>query len=382
MITAPERCPSDTTLTGIALFARSMMSGASMYAALIRPVMRDSLISGQPLYLLNSNSEPLVRGASLSAEEAAHATGSVRLHVTGRPPTWSGAAAPWARGRAPARARAAAAAPCRSCLRSKKCVVRATLSLTSQFPRVRPPVGPPASGGGRLCPRVESAERRGDSTDNSAILGAIAAIRRPLRARVAINAAGSGNDRSLAELRLQPVGELGEVDHHALVRACSDHFGTVSRPDRKFDALSVDVRHLGLACDGMACGRRGQMADIHPRAERALAGVEERLQRVERGVLHHHDHDGRGEHGRQHRILEPVGEMLGRDEKTEGALGSGRQRLHEISLWRKAWKAHCPPRIGARPISPHRALRGSYEGRPGAGKCHNAAAVNFTLSLE
>ena len=30
MITAPERCPSDTILTGIPLSARSMTSGASM----------------------------------------------------------------------------------------------------------------------------------------------------------------------------------------------------------------------------------------------------------------------------------------------------------------------------------------------------------------
>jgi hypothetical protein len=52
MMTAPERCPSETIFTGMPLSARSMTSGASMYPAWIRPAMSDSLISGQPLYLL------------------------------------------------------------------------------------------------------------------------------------------------------------------------------------------------------------------------------------------------------------------------------------------------------------------------------------------
>src|SRR5690242_20201047 len=66
-----------------------MMSGASMYAALIRPVINDSLSSGQPLYLLNSNSG-LAFATPASAAVPAQATGSVRLHVTGRPPTCNG----------------------------------------------------------------------------------------------------------------------------------------------------------------------------------------------------------------------------------------------------------------------------------------------------
>jgi hypothetical protein len=53
--------------------------------------MSDSLISGQPLYLLYSNSKsfPAVPALMLAAL-AVHATGSVRLQVTGRPPTISG----------------------------------------------------------------------------------------------------------------------------------------------------------------------------------------------------------------------------------------------------------------------------------------------------
>ena len=51
----------------------------------------DSLISGQPLYLLYSNSKSLLAVPALMlAAFAMQATGSVRLQVTGRPPTISG----------------------------------------------------------------------------------------------------------------------------------------------------------------------------------------------------------------------------------------------------------------------------------------------------
>src|SRR6516164_10489202 len=92
MITAPERWPRETILTGILLSARSITSGASMYAASIRPAISDSLISGQPLYLLYSNSNcgaPFL-SAVFAAALATQATGSVRLHVTGKPPTSNG----------------------------------------------------------------------------------------------------------------------------------------------------------------------------------------------------------------------------------------------------------------------------------------------------
>src|ERR1044072_9262065 len=55
----------------------------------MRPAISDSLISGQPLYLLYSNSNcgaPLL-SAALAAALATEATGSVRLQVTGSPPT-------------------------------------------------------------------------------------------------------------------------------------------------------------------------------------------------------------------------------------------------------------------------------------------------------
>src|SRR3954464_11375434 len=55
----------------------------------MRPAISDSLISGQPLYLLNSNANfgaPAV-AVPLLVARATHATGNVRLHVTGNPPT-------------------------------------------------------------------------------------------------------------------------------------------------------------------------------------------------------------------------------------------------------------------------------------------------------
>ena len=61
----------------------------------MRPAIKDSLISGQPLYLLNSYSKrgPPFLSALLLVWRATQATGSGRLQVTGRPPTCSGAAA-------------------------------------------------------------------------------------------------------------------------------------------------------------------------------------------------------------------------------------------------------------------------------------------------
>src|SRR6516164_10722983 len=86
------------------------------------PAISDSLTSGQPLYLLNSNANcgaPLL-SARLAAALAAQATGSVRLHVTARPPTIKGLAAAAEAGSAMAGS-AAASAPRSSCRRSTQC---------------------------------------------------------------------------------------------------------------------------------------------------------------------------------------------------------------------------------------------------------------------
>src|SRR5437868_10705278 len=108
MITAPERWPSETILIGIFLSVRSITSGASMYAAGMRPAISDSFTSGQPLYLLYSNCVALPSDA-----RATQATGNVRLQVTARPPTISGPRAAPANCGMPEEA-AAAAAPRRS----------------------------------------------------------------------------------------------------------------------------------------------------------------------------------------------------------------------------------------------------------------------------
>ena len=84
----------------------------------MRPAISDSLISGQPLYLLNSNSNcgPPRCGHPLLAAFATQATGSVRLQVTGRPPTCNGPFFSAVQEIVP-QGTAAARSPCSTCLR-------------------------------------------------------------------------------------------------------------------------------------------------------------------------------------------------------------------------------------------------------------------------
>ena len=60
MITAPERWPNETILTGYPLVGQIHHQRRQHVGRLDLPAMSDSLISGQPLYLLNSYSK---RGA-------------------------------------------------------------------------------------------------------------------------------------------------------------------------------------------------------------------------------------------------------------------------------------------------------------------------------
>src|SRR5215469_12508074 len=66
----------------------------------------------------------------------------------------------------------------------------------------------------------------------------------------------------------------------------------------KFYPRSVDFGDFRLTCDDAPRYRRGEMADIDFRANRAFAGFEIRLDRAERGALHDHDHDRRREYRR------------------------------------------------------------------------------------
>jgi len=118
--------------------------------------------------------------------------------------------------------------------------------------------------------------------------------------------------------------KLGRIDHSARVRPYADLPVALGGTHAKFDPPPVDFGDFGLTCDDAPYYSRGEMADIDFGANRAFAGVEIGLDRVERGVLHDHDHDRRREYRRQSRILEPVREMLGLDDEGEGALGSRR----------------------------------------------------------
>src|SRR5690349_23130237 len=87
----------------------------------MRPAISDSLISGQPLYLLYWNSKSFdAVPAFMLLSFATQATGSVRLQVTGRPPTTSGSLrADLSPAQAPrASGTAEASAPLRTCRRS------------------------------------------------------------------------------------------------------------------------------------------------------------------------------------------------------------------------------------------------------------------------
>ena len=116
--------------------------------------------------------------------------------------------------------------------------------------------------------------------------------------------------------------KLGRIDHSARVRPYADLPVALGGMHAKFDPPPVDFGDFGLTCDDAPYYSRGEMADSDLGANRAFAGVKIGLDRVERGVLHDHDHDRRREHRRQSRILEPVREMLGLDDEGEGALGS------------------------------------------------------------
>src|SRR5258708_272663 len=91
----------------------------------MRPAIKDSLTSGQPLYLLYLYSKrgwPTPSAPLLRALET-HATGSVRLQVTGSPPTTNGSPLsiplePFPQESA-LKGKAAANSPCTTCLRFK-----------------------------------------------------------------------------------------------------------------------------------------------------------------------------------------------------------------------------------------------------------------------
>src|SRR5690349_609521 len=106
----------------------------------MRPDISDSLISGQPLYLLYSKSCP-----SFAFARAVQETGSVRLHVTGRPPTTRDAlpsvAAPsffLQPTRGSVAAAAAAPAPQRKSRRWRFTTILSTISLTTPRAGARP----------------------------------------------------------------------------------------------------------------------------------------------------------------------------------------------------------------------------------------------------
>src|SRR4029077_20997296 len=70
---------------------------------------------------------------------------------------------------------------------------------------------------------------------------------------------------------------------------------------------------------------------VDMRADGAFTVAEVRLDGIEGGVLHHHDHDGRRKNRGQRRILEAIREVVGSDDETKRAFGAYGYRSHVFS---------------------------------------------------
>src|ERR1700720_4157360 len=73
------------------------------------------------------------------------------------------------------------------------------------------------------------------------------------------------------------------------------------------------------------------MKDIHARSHRTLPRSKEGLDRVERRVLHGHDHDRCRQDGWQSSVLEAIGKVFRGDHQRERTPGSYRYRRHKTA---------------------------------------------------
>jgi len=106
------------------------------------------------------------------------------------------------------------------------------------------------------------------------------------------------------------------------VCATADYFGTIERLNTKFDVTTVGADDFCVRDDPVADGRGRQMSYVDARTDSALASLEVRLDRFQRGVLHGHDHYWRCKHGRERRVLESVSKVFRGHNHREGALGT------------------------------------------------------------
>src|SRR5260221_8130289 len=115
------------------------------------------------------------------------------------------------------------------------------------------------------------------------------------------------------------------------MRAGADLFGLVPRAHVEFDPPTIDAHHLGLAEDTRADGGRCEMTYVDPSADRAHPGLEVGFACVECRVLHDHDHHRRRQDGRQHRVLELIGQVLGLDHQLKLTFGADGYLFHATS---------------------------------------------------
>src|SRR5580704_2719149 len=126
--------------------------------------------------------------------------------------------------------------------------------------------------------------------------------------------------------------ERTKIDHDSLVASLADLLCAVACRHFEVNSLSVDADDLGRRAYLAAYWRGREVLYIHCDTDGAFAGVEKRLDGIERRVLHDQNHNGRRKHLRQHGVLEPIGKVFRGYAQCRRSCGSQRNLLHLFVL--------------------------------------------------
>ena len=106
-----------------------------------------------------------------------------------------------------------------------------------------------------------------------------------------------------------PVERL-QVDYRPLMRPATDFLCLVARRYLEHNLPARGLDHFGFCTNGMTDRRCCKVPNVYFGTDRALTRIQKRLYRIERSVFHRDDHNRGRQYLRQHRVLEPIGEML------------------------------------------------------------------------
>src|ERR1700743_1491278 len=120
----------------------------------------------------------------------------------------------------------------------------------------------------------------------------------------------------------EPVIERTQLDHGSLMSSVADLFDLVARRNLEFDVPAFDPGYLGFGADFVTDRRSRKVPYVDGAADRALAWLQERTDRIERGIFHDQDHYGRRKHLRQHCVLELTCKMFRAHSEVESSPGS------------------------------------------------------------